>query len=64
MKQQRKKGRSSKEIIENLKRRDMERQGQVQLSKIQKSRYNERYKHIRTIGLPEYLRKLENGKSQ
>ena len=42
----------------------MERQGQVQHNKIQKSRYNERYKHVQTIGLPEYLKEPENGESQ
>ena len=30
LEQERKKGRSSKEVIENLRKRDMERQGQVQ----------------------------------
>lgn len=64
LEQERKKGKSDKEIIENLRRRDMEKQGQVRHSKIQKSRYNERYKHIQTIGLPEYLRKLGNSKNQ
>ena len=63
LEQKRKKGRSKK-IIKTLRRRNMERQGQVQHNKIQKSRYNERYKHIQTIELPEYLKKPGNGESQ
>ncbi|KOC59656.1 hypothetical protein WH47_11086 [Habropoda laboriosa] len=61
---ERRQGRESKEMIENLKRRDIERQGQAQYEKIQRSRYNERYKWIATVGIPEYLSKSGNGESQ
>ncbi|OAD57550.1 hypothetical protein WN48_01775 [Eufriesea mexicana] len=64
LEQERRNGRSEKEIIESLRKRDTERQGQVQYNKIQRSRYNEGYKYILTTGLPEYSGKEGNGESQ
>lgn len=38
--------------------------GHVQYNKIQKARYNKRYKYIRTVGRVEYLKKEGNGGNQ
>ncbi|KAK1137315.1 hypothetical protein K0M31_001827 [Melipona bicolor] len=62
--QERRQRRKSKEIIENLRRRDIERHKQAQYEKIQRSRYNERYKGITTVEISEYLSKTGNSKSQ
>ncbi|KOX74660.1 hypothetical protein WN51_13094, partial [Melipona quadrifasciata] len=56
--QERGQRRKSKKIIENLRRRDIERQKQAQYEKIQRSRYNERYKGITMVGIPEYPSKV------
>ncbi|KAK1120220.1 hypothetical protein K0M31_012587 [Melipona bicolor] len=62
--QERRQRRKSKEIIENLRKRDIKRQKQAQYEKIQRSRHNERYKSITTVGILEYLSKTGNGESQ
>lgn len=59
MDQERGQRRKSKKIIENLRRRDIERQKQAQYEKIQRSRYNERYNDGRDTGICE-----QDGESQ
>ncbi|KOC59102.1 hypothetical protein WH47_10928 [Habropoda laboriosa] len=53
--------REGREVTERIRRRDKEVQQQRQYTKIEQSKYNIRYKYIRTIGLPEYLSKEERG---
>ncbi|KOC59682.1 hypothetical protein WH47_11019 [Habropoda laboriosa] len=53
--------REGREVTERIRRRDKEVQQQRQYTKIEQSKYNIRYKYIRTIGLPEYLSKKGRG---
>ena len=50
--------------VDLIKRRGQEVQGQEQYNRIQISRYNERYKYIRTSVRAEYLEKEGRGGSQ
>lgn len=53
-----------RDIIDLIKKKDRELQGQIQYNKISESRYNVLYKHIVTIKRTEYLNKAGSGNSQ
>ncbi|KOC61333.1 hypothetical protein WH47_06691, partial [Habropoda laboriosa] len=53
--------REGREVTERKRRRDKGVQQQRQYTKIEQSKYNIRYKYIRTIGLPEYSSKEGRG---
>ena len=53
-----------REVYRILEIRDKEIQEQVQYNKIRESKYNRVYKHIRCIGIPEYLSTRGEGNSQ
>ena len=56
LEQERIRGKNAKTIAEKLRRCNTERKGQIQYNKIQKSRYNKRYKHITTVGQSTWAR--------